>query len=166
MPTQQDEDLRGLLRDYLHDTGGERRQVKDMFDKVLGAVSSLRAHVDNELSSVRQDVRGVSARVQILEEDRKRKPSASIFPVDPKKIEEHYTKTPTGTFRLTDFELHDLHAEANTWRSIKSFCRAAAIPVAAAVALGALVAIFAAVWHPVHISQPVAPNTMRSIPVE
>jgi hypothetical protein len=151
MAPQQDEDLKTMLREYLHDTGGERRQIKEMFDKVMTAVSNLRGHVDDQIASVRADVKGVEARVTIIEADRRKTPSKA-----PQAIAT-YQKTDTGTYRLTDFELHDLHAEAQTWKGIKSFARTALIPVVAALILGLLAFIGASVWHP-RIAAPSTPT--------
>lgn len=141
-PPPQDDELKNMLREYLHDTGGERRQIKEMFDKVMRSVSDLKEHVDDQIADVRKDVKGVEARVYRIEEDRKRSPS-----IVPKALDK-YELTKTGTYRLTDFELHDLHAEAATWKNIKSFARTALIPVVAALILMLLAFLGAAVWHP------------------
>jgi hypothetical protein len=147
MPTEEErrrERLDQRLEEYLDDTGGERKVIKELFNKVLAEVHEMRV----EVADVRGELRGVKARVTLLEDSRKQQTTPPRDLKDTRKIEETYEKTPTGTFRLTDFELHDLHAEAATWRGIKSFARSAAIPVTAAVIIGALAIIYAAVWHP------------------
>lgn len=118
-------------------------KVQGMFTSVMGSIEGLKTHVDAQITEVREEVKGIRARVVVLEgEPRKR----SMTPPAMRAIST-YKPTDTGSFKLTDFELHDLHAEAATWRAIKAFCRAAAIPVAAALMLGLLAWVAVHIWR-------------------
>lgn len=138
------DEIEALFKKYIAEAQGAEMlaKVQGMFTNVLAAVTELRSHTDARIEEVREEVKGVRARVTVLEGERR---SPSLAPRQIKALET-YEKSPTGTFRLTDFELHDLHAEAQTWRSIKSFARAAAIPVAAALLLTLLAFIGLHVW--------------------
>jgi hypothetical protein len=142
MPDNDDRDLKRRLAEYLDDTGGERQVIQGMFTKVLAEIGSLRSHVDEQIRDVRQEVRGLQSRVTVIEDDRRKTPSR----VPPKALGT-YEKTDTGTYRLTDFELHDLHGELATWRTIKSVAGKVAVPVLAALVLALLAFLGAGIWH-------------------
>jgi hypothetical protein len=147
------DDIERLFKKYLSEmksegTAGQAvaaevlTKVQGMFSTMLKVVSDLRTHVDERFEEVHQELRGVKSRVTNLERVQPR--SASLAPQQIRTLET-YEKTKTGTFRLTDYELHELHSEAKTWRAIKSFTRAAAIPVTAAVVIALLA------WLGVHL---------------
>ena len=117
-----------------------RADLEAVGSTVVREVSAMRAEMRQEIAAIREDVKGVQARVTVLETIKPSKP-----PPATQRALASYSKSDSGVFRLTDFELHDLHAEAETWRKIKSFAWKVAIPVAAALLLG-LLAILAKPW--------------------
>src|SRR5271157_1638669 len=96
------EELESLLDRYLRDmhtsVEAERTKsrldmeaVRGMFNDVLKAMQELRGHVDTRLARVDQKMRGVEARVSMLEDTTRKRPAANI------KALSTYEKTDTGS---------------------------------------------------------------------
>ena len=131
------DEIRQILKEYTEEIAGKTvmARVEGMFTSVMGELSSLKRHVDTQIDGVRQEVKGVQARVTVLETT---KPTS----LAPKQIQaiETYTKSETSNvYKLTDFEMHELHAKAKRWDTVAGWVGKVSVIVAAAVVVSLLV---------------------------
>jgi hypothetical protein len=160
-PPIKDEELERDLREFTKEWRSERstgvrpvgKVLQDLFEELKAsekrAIEREKVRDDRiyaRIEVVEHAVRGVQARVTVLETSTAKRP-ASLPPAKLKEIS-HYEKSETSNvFRLTDYEMHELHENAKTYVAIKAFVRAVSIPVSAAILVALLAWVGVHLWH-------------------
>jgi hypothetical protein len=127
---------------------GERAMLAGILDQQQKGEARIVGVIDRNYREHKEDFYGLASRVTTLEKKFESSPPTRSVPPQQMKAIAHYKRSDNSeTFRLTDFEMSELHSNAQTWIAIKAFARAVSIPVAAVLLIALVTWIGLHLWH-------------------